>query len=192
VGLGDLRIHGLRLRDGRQAWSLRGRAAFGGGFVPSGGGGAILGDRLGHVWRVDPRTGEELWVFRVPGDLLIGGPVVLDDRWVAVGDGSGQISAIDLETGHLVWRTDVGIRRVEALAADGTQLYAAEHGGAVRAFEHDPDGRLLDEPSPTTLFPIRALGNFALAAVPLFLVLALLFRLLPAPGAPALKPKEDS
>ncbi|HYH27208.1 MAG TPA: PQQ-binding-like beta-propeller repeat protein, partial [Actinomycetota bacterium] len=176
LGIGDIRMHGLRLRDGAHLWDERGRAAYGARFTPAGGDPVVVGDRAGHVTAVEPRSGKERWLYRVPGDLLLGGAVFLDARWVAIGDGSGEVTAIDARTGHLAWRTNLGARRVEAPAADGEHLYVAQRGGPVFAFEHDPRGMLLDEPSPTTLFPVRALAGWALAAGPIYVLIVLLFR----------------
>jgi hypothetical protein len=36
--------------------------------------------------------------------------------------------------------------------------------GSVIGLEHDPDGALLDEASPTEVFPFRAVLNFVIAA----------------------------
>jgi hypothetical protein len=48
--------------------------------------------------------------------------------------------------------------------------------GGVTAFEHDPEGRLLDEVSPTVLFVGRAILNFVAAAAAVGAVILLLFR----------------
>jgi outer membrane protein assembly factor BamB len=89
-----------------------------------------------------------------------------------IGDTSGTLSAIDLASGRRVWRRDLGSGPLGPVAASGDLLYATTlgAGGSVTALEHDPSGTLIDEPSPTTVFPLRAVLNFALAALGLGLV----------------------
>lgn len=136
----------------------------------------VLADAGGHVYRLDPEDGELLWTFRVPGFLLGGSPSISGET-VVVGDLSGQLSAIDLERGLLVWRRSFGDDRVHPVAVDGDRIYVAARGGAVAALEHDPDGELLEEPSPTTLFLGRALLNYAGASAIVAGALMLAFRL---------------
>jgi outer membrane protein assembly factor BamB len=135
----------------------------------------FIGDRVGHLYRLDPASGEERWVFRVPGSFLTGSPVVIG-TFVVVGDWSGQVSAIDLETGHLVWKDTTSEGSILGIAAGGERILLSSGDGSVKAFEHDGQGVLLDEASPTTLFIGRAVLNFAAAVVPLTFVLLVLFR----------------
>jgi outer membrane protein assembly factor BamB len=92
-------------------------------------------------------------------------PAVLGGAAV-IGDTSGVLSAIDVASGRRVWRGDLGSGPLGPVVAGGELLYATTlgDGGSVTALEHDPEGPLLDEPSPTTVFPLRAVLNFALAA----------------------------
>jgi outer membrane protein assembly factor BamB len=181
AGKGDFRIYAFDWA-GNERWHTQARAPFSARLVPAAATAGpvealILGDRAGHVYRLEPRTGELRWTFRVPGTLLAASPLVAGDAAV-VGDDSGQASAIDLSSGLLVWKRAVGRAPVGAVASDGERLYLAVqgHGGRVLALEHDPEGRLLAEPSPTTLFLGRALLNFGLAAAALGVVLVGLAR----------------
>ena len=181
VGTGDRSLRALNVEDGREVWAQLLRSAFRPRTAPAIPGVLVAADQAGDVYRLDPETGDIAWDFRVPGSLLLGSPIVSGGA-VVVGDDVGQASAIDLDSGLLVWRDTFGDERLEAPAADGERVYLASRGGRVIALEHDPDGSLLAEESPTTLFPLRALLNFAAAAAALFAVLLLIFRvLLPVP-----------
>ena len=179
VGGGDIQVHAFALDDGRERWAVRTRAPFGSLHVPAAAAGEVLiADVLGHVFRLDPRTGVERWMFRVPG-FFTTGSISLSGDTVLAGDDDGQVSAIDLRRGVLVWKRTVGERPVGAVAADGERLYVAARSGTVLGLSHHPNGELLDEPSPTTLFPGEALLNYAGGfAIVLVLILGL-FRLLP-------------
>lgn len=174
-GLGDLSVRGLELVTGRERWSAPSRAPFSARAAPAFAGDVFIGDRVGHLYRLDPASGEERWVFRVPGSFLTGSPVVIGTVAV-VGDWSGQVSAIDLETGHLVWKDTTSEGSILGIAADGERVLVSSGDGSVKAFEHDRRGVLLDEASPTTLFVGRAVLNFAAAVLPLTLILLMLFR----------------
>lgn len=162
VGTGDLRARALTAEDGSERWETRLRAPFGAPLTPSVPGDLVIGDVLGHVYRLDAETGEIVWVFRVPGLLTRGGIAVSGDA-VLVGDESGQASAIDLDSGLLTWKTTLGDERVGEAAVSGDRIYLAPKDGPVVALEHDPEGALLEEPSPTTLFLGRALLSYAAA-----------------------------
>jgi eukaryotic-like serine/threonine-protein kinase len=174
-GLGDLRAHAIVVGTGRERWSTRSRAPFSARMVPAFDGDVLIGDRLGHLYRLDGSSGEELWDFRVPGGLLAGSVAALGSTAV-VGDTSGQVSAIDLGSGRLMWKDTTTDGPVLGVAAAGGRFFVSSADGSVMALEHDPQGVLLDEASPTTLFVERALLNFAVAFAPLLLGLVALFR----------------
>ncbi len=108
-GLGDLRVYALDLRTGRERWSARSRAPFTPRMAPSFDHEVLIGDQLGRLYRLVAASGQERWVFRLPGNLLAGSPGVTGETGV-IGDESGQISAIDLRTGHLVWKEQLSQR----------------------------------------------------------------------------------
>jgi len=184
VGTGDLSARALDAETGERLWETRTRAPFSPLTMPAIAGDAVVfADVLGHLYLLDRETGEERWLFRVPGFLTRGSPVVVGDH-VVIGDDSGQVSAIDLETGHLVWRRDLGEGAAGAIATDGHRLILAPADGPVLALEHDPEGTLLDEPSPTTLFLATALLNYAAAFAAVLAGTLVLFRFL-------IKPREE-
>jgi outer membrane protein assembly factor BamB len=174
-GLGDLKVHALELNTGRERWSVRSRAPFSARMVPAFGDDVLIGDRVGHLYRLDATSGLEAWVFRVTGSFLTGSPVEIGTTAV-VGDASGQVSAIDLDSGHLVWKEKVSRRPVPGIAVGSGRIFVSSMDGSVLALEHDPGGVLLDEPSPTTLFVGRAALNFAVAFASLMVALVTLFR----------------
>jgi outer membrane protein assembly factor BamB len=183
AGMGDFRVYGFEGATGRERWHAQARAPFSARLVPAvatagSDPAVVVGDRAGHLYRLEPGSGELLWTFRVPGTLLDSSPLIAGEAAV-VGDDSGQASAIDLSSGLLVWKRALGTAPVGAAASDGERLYFAVQGrgGRVVALEHDPSGALLAEPSPTTLFLGRALLNFAIAAAALGLILVVLARL---------------
>lgn len=173
-GLGDLKVHALELETGRERWSGRSRGPFSARMVPAFSDDVLIGDRTGHLYRLDEASGREVWVFRVAGGFLTGNPVLVGTTAVA-GDASGQVSAIDLDSGHLVWKEKVGSRPVPGIAVGGDRIFVSSEDGSVLALEHDPRGILLDEASPTTLFVGRAILNFVLAFASLLLALVTLF-----------------
>jgi outer membrane protein assembly factor BamB len=177
LGVGDRAIRALGVEDGLEVWSFVARDWFEPRTMPAIAGDPIVVDRLGDVYRLGAGDGELAWDFRVPGFVTLSSPLVTEGS-VVLGDDSGHVSAIDLDTGLLSWKGTFGEAALEAPASDGERIYLASRGGRVVALEHDPDGTLLAEPSPTTLFPVEALRNFLAAAAALAAFLLLVFRFL--------------
>jgi outer membrane protein assembly factor BamB len=184
LGTNDLNIRAIA--EGEELWTSRSRDGFGSRQVPAAGEALIVADRT-HAYRLDPETGEEMWTFRLAdltpvGDgrfdtLLASAPAIIDTA-VLIGSGGGTLSTIDLDSGHRIWRQDLGDQAVAPLAVAGSLVYAVTLGedGAVVALEHDPDGKLTDEVSETVLDLGEALLNFAAAAAAVGVVIVLLFR----------------
>src|ERR671919_445844 len=180
VATSDGMVRALNLDGGGEAWTADVRAAVSARQVPAASAPFVVADRL-HLYALEPEGGEERWTFlladlaELPGGrrntLSPASPAVLGGAAV-IGDTSGTLSAIDLASGRRVWRRDLGSGPLGPVAASGDLLYATTlgSGGSVTALEHDPSGTLIDEPSPTTVFPLRAVLNFALAALGLGLV----------------------
>jgi outer membrane protein assembly factor BamB len=187
VAGGDGTFRGIDLAIGGERWQVPLRDSASAGQVPAAGSALIVGDRL-DVSRVDPATGDELWAYRLADLRSLGGdefntlsasaPTVVGDA-VVIGDAAGLMSALDVDTGTRVWRMDLGGGAVTALAADGERVYAATMGrdGEVVALEHNPEGQLIEEVSPTVLFPLRAILNFLIAFAVTGLVILAVFRL---------------
>ena len=185
AGTGDLNIRAIR--EGNEAWSVRAEDGFGARQIPAATDSLILADRT-NVYRLDPETGEELWMFRLAdltrvgengfNTLLASSPAV-SGTTVLLGSSNGTLSGIDIESGHRIWREDLGEGSVAPVAIANDLVYAATLGeeGAIFALEHDPGGTLVDEVSETVLDPGEALLNFALAAAAVGGVLLVIARL---------------
>jgi hypothetical protein len=121
-------------------------------------------------------------------------PIVVGD-WVLMGTVQGQLVAFQAADGVVRWHLDLGTGSIHGLATTGDEIVAVRGGpeAGVVALTHDAAGVLVDERSPTVVDPLRFLGNFLLAAVPLALVLWFLGRmLLRRLGPPVLStPDED-
>ena len=132
-------------------------------------------DLSGQVHAVSPATGEELWDYAI--NALVPRAGALSATALLVPTARGSLLSIDTQSHDLVART----------AADGPQGYlgamavgstvvvvvkGGHHPGLV-AFESDPGTPLLSVPSPTVLDPGTMVANFAIAAVPMLVLLAL-------------------
>jgi eukaryotic-like serine/threonine-protein kinase len=185
----DATVRGFGLAAGGERWSAEMRDLVLAAQVPAAPAPdtVVVADRL-HLTRLDPATGEHRWTFRL-GDfrsldadrvntLMTSSPAVAGET-VVIGDAAGLLSAVDMESGHRVWRMDVGTGPVGGVAADGDRVYVAtlRRGGSVIALENDPQGRLIDEVSPTVLFPLRAVVNYVLAFAAVAAVILVLFRI---------------
>jgi outer membrane protein assembly factor BamB len=175
--LGTPAVHARDLTEGTERWSETIPVRSSAGNVPVVADGSLFAIDLADLYRLDPATGEERWVFRLPGLLVQTSPVVTETAAV-FGDGEGLAAAIDLSSGLLVWKARIGEGPVGPAAADEEHVYLATLGrqGTLVSLEHDPEGTLLSEASPTTLFPGRALLNFAAALALVGLVTVGIFR----------------
>lgn len=181
-------VRALDLESGSELWAADVRAAVSPRQVPAASDPVIVADRL-HVYGLDPNGGEVRWTFLLAdlatlpdgrrNTLTPASPAVLG-RAAVIGDTSGVLSAIDVASGRRVWRGDLGSGPLGPVVAGGELLYATTlgDGGSVTALEHNAEGPLLDEPSPTTVFPLRAVLNFALAAAGIGVVALGLSRLM--------------
>ncbi|MGH2710003.1 MAG: PQQ-binding-like beta-propeller repeat protein [Actinomycetota bacterium] len=185
AGTNDLNIRASR--QGGEVWEVRSRDGFGSRQIPAAGEALILADRT-NLYRLEPETGVEIWTFRLAdltsvgegrfNTLLASSPAVTGTS-VILGAADGTLSGIDVDSGHRIWRKDLGDGAVAPIAVSGDLIYAATLGqdGAVVALEHDPDGRLMDEVSETVLDVGEAILNFALAAAAVGGVILLMARL---------------
>jgi outer membrane protein assembly factor BamB len=193
LGMGDLTMYARDLRTGSEQWAERAKAGFSAGTVPAATGQDLYLADVADLYRLDPDSGEERWSFRLPDLLLQTSPLVTETT-VVFGDQEGLAAALDVASGRLVWKQRVGPGPIGPGAADGDHVYLASLGsdGKVVALENDPDGDLLDEASPTTLFPIRAVMNFAAAAAMVGLAVVVLFRFALRRAGPPEPGKEPS
>jgi outer membrane protein assembly factor BamB len=188
VAAGDGSVRAVGLAGGVERWLVGLPEVTASDQMPVAGSELIVADRL-HVSALDPASGEERWSYRLAdGRSLEGGelntlsattPAVVGSD-VVLGDATGLLSAIDLESGRRVWRADVGDGAAAPPAAGGDLLYVVTLGpeGELVALEHDPGGELLNEVSDTVLSPARAVLNFLVAAASAFVLILGVFRYL--------------
>ena len=151
-------------------------------------------DGSGRVYGLDAETGIQRWdqALNDPSPLT---PPLLTDQHLLVPTNSGELYAVDPRTGHLVYRVDSGGLLLRGLADAGDVLVAVtgvDDAGIV-AFDEDPTGVLLDEPSPTTFDLVELLAGFGLGAIPVAIVVLALARPLQRRlgPAPRLTPDPD-
>jgi outer membrane protein assembly factor BamB len=134
-------------------------------------------DVTGRVYALDAETGAIAWdhALNDPSPLS---PPVLTDEHVLVPANSGTLYAVDRTSGHLVSRFETDRTLLRGLADGGDVLVAVAgfEDPRVLAFGEDPDGALIDEPSPTTLDVGALLAGFALGALPVGIVAVALTR----------------
>jgi outer membrane protein assembly factor BamB len=167
VGLADRSVRTLAGSDGAEVWSELVVSIFLPVSAP-----ALDADHLvvadvgGGVYRLDPDTGERLWSYQLNERVLRSSPVLSGDA-VLIGLADGRLVALDGATGHLVWESEAapGLIGTIALAPD---LVVAVKGGrdaGLIAYEHDPEGTLVDEPSPAELDPAVTLARLGIASL---------------------------
>jgi hypothetical protein len=102
----------------------------------------------------------------------------LTEEHVLVPANSGTLYAVDRTSGHLVSRFETDQTLLRGLADGGDVLVAVAgfEDARVLAFGEDPDGTLIDEPSPTTLDAGALLAGFALGALPVGILAVVLTR----------------
>jgi outer membrane protein assembly factor BamB len=218
-GAGDGQVHAVDLETGSGAWASRTESGFSlppplfSGFqVPAAPGDPIVAD-LAHVQRFDAATGDDLWSFRLTDGLFRSGVTVVGGYALVGEQFSSRVSAIDVESGRRVWRSeDLGEGAATSVAGDADRLYvgllgaarreaaatptgaatgepAPSRAGRIVALEHDPSASLVSEASDSTLVLGRALLNFAVAAVAVAATLVALFRYGFRPRQPADAPE---
>jgi PQQ enzyme repeat len=115
---------------------------------------------------------------------------------VLVTTDSGTLSAIDRDTGHLVWEVDAsdrGFLRGLADAGDVLVAVAGTDDPAVVSFGPDLDSAaLLDERSPTTFDPGLLLLGYALGGLAFGAVAVVALRPVRERLGPALETEEDA
>ena len=148
-------------------------------------------DVTGRVYAFDAETGASLWDQALNDPSQFSPPLLTDDD-ILVSTDSGTLSAVDRGSGHLVWRVDAGATFLRGLSDAGDQLVGVTgfKNAALVAFEADATGRLIDEPSPTTVDTGRLLTGYV-GGLLAGLVAILLARPLQRRLGPAMAPGHD-
>ena len=148
-------------------------------------------DVTGRVYAFDAETGASLWDQALNDPSQFSPPLLTEDD-ILVSTDSGTLSAVDRGSGHLVWRVDAGATFLRGLSDAGDQLVGVTgfKNAALVAFEADATGRLIDEPSPTTVDTGRLLTGYV-GGLLAGLVAILLARPLQRRLGPAMAPGHD-
>ncbi|HEX2425304.1 MAG TPA: PQQ-binding-like beta-propeller repeat protein [Actinomycetota bacterium] len=156
-------VQGLSLEDGTASWSTR-IPALVSPFVASAAadGSVLVADSNGGVHRVTP-VGDDGWLYEFNVAILRASPVVVG-HVVVLGLEDGSLGAVDRDSGHLVFHTAASSAPIDGLAVTPDTLVVVRSGAGrptITGYTTDPDGRLLDEQSPTVPVP----GDLALGFV---------------------------
>jgi outer membrane protein assembly factor BamB len=187
VGLSDGRVHALDAETGAERWAedaLPGliRQPFGPGTVPAIPSDLVAGAAFvsgpSRLVRLDIGSGEERWSYQL-SDELTQLTSAISGGHALIGDASGLAAAVDVGSGVLVWKAPLGSGLVGSIAVAGDRLFvtvAEARDSSVVALEHDPEGTLISETSPSVLNPAWAALNFLAAAITVGVALGLLAR----------------
>ncbi|HET8526264.1 MAG TPA: PQQ-binding-like beta-propeller repeat protein [Actinomycetota bacterium] len=181
LGSADRRVRALDAANGDERWNALVLSVFSPATALAYDGRSVFAaDVAGGLYRLDAADGARLWSFHVNETVLRSAPVV-SGSYALLGLGNGGMVAVDVSSGHLVWRSPVtpGLIGSIALANDAAIAVKGGRDAGLIAFEHDPDGTLIDEPSPTQFEAGTSLSRWAIAAVLVFgiaLALGLLAR----------------
>jgi outer membrane protein assembly factor BamB len=180
VSLTDATVRSFDLATGSERWSARlNSIVFLGGPPVVVDDGVIVTDAGGQVYRLDAATGDHVWDFALNESVLRTSPVVIDDVLV-LGTAAGGLDGFDLGTGDLIWRGPLGDGPTRGLGVSESTLVAVRAGGGIgfEGFTADPAGSLIRERSPTIVDAPRLAGSWAVAAIPLVVLVLLLGRFL--------------
>ena len=180
VGFNDLAVRAFAQSTGRLLWTQAVRASFSPLSALAFSGGSVYAvDDAGGVYRFAAGTGHRFWDYQFPSDVTWGSPLITGST-LYIGMDDGTAAAINVASGHLVWRGRLPFGAMGAFAPAGDLLLVPAVGarGGVVAFAHDPLGRLIDQPSPTQLDIGAALANFSGAFLVMTALILGLFRLL--------------
>jgi eukaryotic-like serine/threonine-protein kinase len=167
VGLADRVVRALGVEDGEERWSSLALQLFSPLTSPAVGEDAVfVADLGGGLYRFDPADGEREWSFQFNEVVVRSSPVIVD-QWVLLGLNDGRLVAVDSASGRLNWQSAPSQGLAGTIAVSSQAIVAARGGNdpGLVAFESDPDGQLIDEPSPTELDGGTTFGRVGVAAV---------------------------
>ncbi len=166
-------VRAFGLDDGATIWSSRVTVPINLVSPPVISGGSVYAvDFQGQAYGFDAATGQERWDFAINERVLRSAPVAIGDSQLVVPTTGGQLFAIDVTTGELVWESGSLGHQLRTLAVTPDVLIAAVGGDApgLVAFVHDPDGTLVRRASPTTLDPLALVVGLGVGLIPVALV----------------------
>jgi outer membrane protein assembly factor BamB len=172
IGSADRWVRALDAGDGTERWATLALSLFSPATSLAFDGGSVFAaDISGGLYRLDANDGERRWSYQLNEVVFRSSPVVSGSS-VLLGLADGRLVAVDESSGHLVWESDPspGLVGTIALSTDAVIAVKGGRSAGLIAFEHDPDGTLVDVPSPTELDVGTTLSRFGLAAVLVFAV----------------------
>jgi outer membrane protein assembly factor BamB len=167
VGLADRLVRAFGVDDGAERWSSLTLQLFSPLTAPAVGEDAVyVADIGGGLYRLDPVDGDRGWSFQFNDVVVRSSPVIID-RWVLLGLNDGRLVAVDATSGRLNWQSAPSQGLAGTIAVSSEAIVAVRGGNdpGLVAFENDPDGQLIDEPSPTELEAGTTLSRIAVASV---------------------------
>jgi outer membrane protein assembly factor BamB len=172
LGSADRVVRAVSAEDGTEVWTSLVLTLFSPATAPAIGDGSVFAaDFGGGLYRLDGADGERVWSHQLNEVILRGAPVVSGDA-VLVGLADGRLVAVDVASGHLVWQDDVTEGALGPIAIAEDALIAVTGGpeAGLVALENDPEGTLVDVPSPTEFDPGTTFARYSAAAAIVFLV----------------------
>jgi outer membrane protein assembly factor BamB len=172
IGSADRRVRALDAADGTDRWATLVLSLFSPATALAFDDQSVFAaDIAGGLYRLDVADGGRAWSYHLNEVVLRSSPVVSGDS-VLLGLGDGRLVAIDVASGHLVWQSapSPGLVGTISLASDAVIAVKGGRDAGLIAFEHDPDGALIDVASPTELEAGTTLTRWGLAAVIVFAV----------------------
>ena len=166
VGSADRLLRSIAAEDGTERWASLVLSFFSPATAPAFAGDAVYAvDLSGGLYRFDAADGHRAWSHQLNEVVFRSAPVVSGPT-VLLGLSDGSLVAIDAASGHLVWQSETTPGLVGTIAL-GPDVVVAVKGGkeaGLIAFEPDPQGTLVDLPSPTELDAGTTFSRYAVAA----------------------------
>jgi outer membrane protein assembly factor BamB len=95
-----------------------------------------LSDEKGHLWGIDRRTGGVLWKQEKLQGRKLSAPVLIDDRYLLVGDFEGYLHWLSIEDGHLMARENLDSTAISMQPAVVNDIaYVFDLDGRLAAFQ---------------------------------------------------------
>ena len=170
IGSADRRVRALDSENGTERWATLALSLFSPATSLAFDDDAVFAaDIAGGLYRLDAAVGGRRWSYQLNEVVLRSSPVVSGSS-VLLGLGDGRLVAVDEASGHLVWESasSPGLVGTIALSSDAVIAVKGGRDAGLIAFEHHPQGALVDVPSPTQLDGGTTLTRWALAAVIVF------------------------
>jgi outer membrane protein assembly factor BamB len=99
----------------------------------------------GNVLGINPLSGKIQWQFRMGAPILFFSPYrrhagsglappVISGRMAFIGGSDGHLMAVEVDSGKICWRFNLGAPITSAPAVSGNGLYAVAFDGSLHAF----------------------------------------------------------